>query len=59
MIIFFLSVVSGNQGIPESVRQCHLQTKELQRNQSEMTVRINSLNSQLNSLSKEVSRFDH
>ncbi|XP_065213710.1 uncharacterized protein LOC135840893 isoform X2 [Planococcus citri] len=54
-----MAIVSGNQGIPESVRQCHLQTKELQRNQSEMTVRINSLNTQLNSLSKEISQISN
>lgn len=54
-IVFSVSVVAGNQGIPESLQKCHSQTKELQRNQTDLYSRFMGLNAKVINLTSEVS----
>lgn len=49
--------MASNQGIPESLQKCHLQTKELQKNQSDLYARFTSLNLKFTNLTSEVSFY--
>lgn len=50
-----MAIITGNQGIPESLQKCHLQTKELQRNQTDLYSRFVGLNATVINLTYEVS----
>uniref|UniRef100_A0A8D8RZM2 Uncharacterized protein n=1 Tax=Cacopsylla melanoneura TaxID=428564 RepID=A0A8D8RZM2_9HEMI len=48
------SVVAGSQGVPDALQRCHSLSKQLERNQSELVTKFNSLAVQIRNFSIQI-----
>lgn len=49
-----ISVVAGSQAVPDDLQKIHSLSRELQQNQTQLTLRVNTIAAQISNLSQQV-----